>query len=141
MGRKELISRHQAPSPNLKYAERQRLTLLQFGTCPQEAKAIAAPGQPAIADGFGLEEESTWGTLTTTTEFDSQFQSLDEQSKLYVGKYPSLPGWYRGYYENIVAAVRGEAEALVDPETARDGLRVIELARQSHNEGRTVPWS
>lgn len=40
-----------------------------------------------------------------------------------------------------MAAVRGEAEVLVEPETARDGLRVIELERQSHNEGHTVPWS
>jgi predicted dehydrogenase len=113
----------------------------QFGTCPQEAKAIASPGQPATAPDFGLEEERIWGTLTTTSEFDSETQSFDEQSKLYIGKYPSLPGWYRGYYENVVAAVRGDAEVLVSPETARDGLKVIELARQSHNEGRTVPWS
>ncbi|KAK4451402.1 hypothetical protein QBC34DRAFT_400902 [Podospora aff. communis PSN243] len=116
-------------------------TYLKFGTCPQEAKAMAAPGQPAVAPDFGLEEERIWGTLTTTSEFDPEIQSYDEQSKLYIGKYPSLPGWYRGYYENVVAAIRGDAEVLVDPETARDGLRVIELARQSHNESRTVPWS
>ncbi|KAK0656899.1 oxidoreductase [Cercophora newfieldiana] len=116
-------------------------TYLKFGTCPQEAKAIDAPGEPASAPDFGLEDPRIWGTLTTTSEFDSENQEYDEESKLYIGKYPSLPGWYRGYYENIVAAIRGDVEVLVDPETARDGLRVIELARQSHNEGRTVTWS
>ncbi|KAK0702157.1 hypothetical protein B0H67DRAFT_650222 [Lasiosphaeris hirsuta] len=116
-------------------------TYLKFGTCPQEAKAMAAPGEPAAAPDFGLEDANIWGTLTTTTKFDSDSQTLDEQSGLYVGKYPSLPGWYRGYYENVVAAIRESADLFVKPETARDGLRVIELARKSHEEGRAIAWS
>jgi predicted dehydrogenase len=55
--------------------------------------------------------------------------------------YPSLPGSYRAYYENVVDAIRGREKIMVDPQTARDGLRVIELARESHEKGRTVPWS
>lgn len=58
-----------------------------------------------------------------------------------MGKYPSLPGWYRGYYENIVDAIRGKSKVNVDPETARDGIRIIELARESHVKGATVLWS
>ncbi|KAK0751632.1 oxidoreductase [Schizothecium vesticola] len=116
-------------------------TYLKFGTDPQEARAIAAPGQPATDPSFGLEDESIWGTLSTTSPFDEAHQVLDPASGLYVGRFPSLPGWYRGYYENVAAAVRGEAEVFVRPETARDGLRVIELARQSHAEGRTVSWA
>lgn len=114
---------------------------VKFGSCPQEAKAIAAPGQPAVESGFGVEDERIWGTLTTTQEFDTESQKLDEGSGLYVGRYPSLPGWYRGYYENVVDAIRGKAEICVTPETARDGLRVIELARESHEKGCTIPWS
>ncbi len=68
-------------------------------------------------------------------------QKLDEATQKYVGKYPSVPGWYRGYYENVVEAIRGRQEIYVKPETARDGLRVIELARESHAKGITVPWS
>lgn len=122
-------------------------TFLKFGTDPQEAKTIAAPGKPATDPNFGMEEERIWGTLTTTEEYDAENQTRDEGTGLFVGKYPSKPGWYRGYYENVVKAIRSEGEAgagdilVVKPETARDGLRVIELARQSHNEGRTVPWS
>lgn len=113
----------------------------QFGTDPQEARAMASPGQPATDPSFGLEDESIWGTLSTTAPFDEAHQVLDPASGLYVGRYPSLPGWYRGYYENVAAAVRGEAEVFVRPESVRDGLRVIELARQSHVEGRTVSWA
>ncbi|SPQ18383.1 e7dee994-338e-460b-b76b-391a4ad60ef8 [Thermothielavioides terrestris] len=116
-------------------------TYLKFGTCPQESQALAAPGQPALSADWGVEDEQIWGTLTTTTEFDATCQKFDEKSKKYIGKYPSLPGWYRGYYEKLVAAIRGKEEVFVKPETARDGLRIIELARESHAKGCTVAWS
>lgn len=58
-----------------------------------------------------------------------------------MGKYPSFQGRYRGYYENVAAAILGREEVYVKPETARDGLRVIELARESHEKGCTVAWS
>ncbi len=116
---------------------------MQFGTCPQEAKAIAAPGQPAVDPSFGVEDESIWGTLTTTSKFDAASEEFVDDGGIrhYVGRYPSLPGWYCGYYEKVAAAVRGRAEVDVRPETARDGLRVMELARESHKRGCTVPWS
>ncbi|KAK1757825.1 hypothetical protein QBC47DRAFT_377055 [Echria macrotheca] len=116
-------------------------TYLKFGSDPQEARALASPCHPASDPGYGLEPQEIWGTLTTTDEFDPDHQVLDEASGLYVGKFPSLPGWYRGYYENVVRAIRGEEEVYVRPEESRDGLRVIELARQSFDEGRTVAWS
>lgn len=97
--------------------------------------------QPATAEDYGREDERIWGTLTTNTEFDAEHQKLDGESKLYIGKYPSLPGWYRGYYENIVEAIRGNAKAEVDPAMARDGIRIIELARESHAKGATVLFS
>lgn len=113
----------------------------QFGTCPQESQAIAAPGQPATSPEFGVEDESIWGTLTTTAEFAPEHQQFDEESRKFIGKYPSLRGWYRGYYENVSGAIRGREEVLVRSETARDGLRIIELARESHEKGCTVAWS
>lgn len=113
----------------------------QFGTDPQEAKTIASPGQPALDPVFGSEPERTWGTLTTTYPYDTAHQSKDEATGLYIGQYPSIDGSYRKYYEDVVSAIRGEGKVVVTPEIARDGLRVIELARQSHKEGRSVPWS
>lgn len=114
---------------------------VKFGTDPQEAKAIASPGQAATAEDYGREDEIIWGTLATTAEFDATNQKFDSGSKLYVGKYPSLPGWYRGYYENVVEAIQGREKVDVDPATARDGIRVIELARESHAKGATVLFS
>lgn len=116
------------------------LTSMQFGKCPQEARAIAEPGKPANDPNYGVEDESIWGTLTTTKEFDPKVQKLDESSGKYIGTYPSLPGWYRGYYENIVDAIRGKAKVNVTPEEATMGLKIIELARQSHEQHRTMPF-
>ncbi|KAJ3054537.1 hypothetical protein HK097_001566 [Rhizophlyctis rosea] len=114
-------------------------SFIKFGTDPQEAKAIASPGQPALSPTFGDELPAAWGTLTTITQFDAS-QSLDSDSKKWIGKYPSLPGWYRGYYEGVVAAIKGEKEVYVKAETAGDGLKVIELARRSAEEGVTLKW-
>lgn len=113
---------------------------VKFGTDPQEAAAVAAPGKPATDPKYGAENERIWGTLSTHTEFDAKTQTFDEESGLYLGKYPSLLGWYRGYYENVVDAIRGRKEICVTAEAARDGLKVIELARESHEKGVTVPF-
>ncbi len=102
---------------------------------------MAMPGKPAVDPNYGVEDERIWGTLTTKTQFDPKWQVFDDVSQKYSGKYPSLPGYYRGYYENVVDAIRGTAQVNVLPETARDGLRVIELARESHHQGATMPWS
>ncbi|KAK0630242.1 hypothetical protein B0T17DRAFT_527968 [Bombardia bombarda] len=124
------------------YKERDTYFIIvhQFGTCPQENKAIAAPGKPATDPDYGLESEDIWGTLTTTAEFDGSSQKFDEGSQKYIGKYPSLRGWYRGYYENVAAAINGTGAVSVQPETARDGLKIIEMAKESHETGRTVAW-
>jgi len=72
---------------------------------------------------------------------DSKSQKWDEASKHYIGKYPSLPGSYRGYYERVVDAIKGKGEVPVTAEDARIGLRIMELARESHEKGCTVSWS
>jgi scyllo-inositol 2-dehydrogenase (NADP+) len=47
-------------------------------------------------------------------------------------------GRYLAFYEALVAAVRGEGPVPVDPADAREGLRLIELARRSAVEGRRL---
>lgn len=90
---------------------------------------------------FGVEEKTLHGLLTTYDEFDSQSQIYDPQRKKYIGRFPTITGRIRGYYENVVDAIRGKAELLVKPEQSRDAIRVIELARKSHETGMTIPWS
>jgi predicted dehydrogenase len=98
-------------------------------------------GMSATNPSFGAEDPTLYGTLTTLTELDRRSQTFDPKSKKYIGNYPTVPGRWRGFYENLADAVRGRAEIAVKAEDSRDGLRVMELARKSHETGTTLPWS
>ena len=90
--------------------------------------------------GFGIEPNRTWGQLTTLKQVDTS-QKYDEASRKYHGKFPSIRGNHLDYYKDVVAAIRGEQELVVKPIEGRDGIRIIELARESHKIGATVKWS
>jgi predicted dehydrogenase len=96
-------------------------------------------GMSASASGFGAEDPRLYGILTTLERFDDT-QALERKSDKYIGHYPTVPGRWRGFYENLADAVRGNAELEVKAEDSRDGLRIMELARESHETGRTLPW-
>jgi predicted dehydrogenase len=49
-----------------------------------------------------------------------------------------VPGAYETFYRQMAAAVRDEGPVPVPAEAARDMLRVIESARRSSADGRTV---
>lgn len=100
-------------------------SFVKYGMDPQEdlLKAGATPGGP----GWGLEPSACWGKLTTQID-DLHFE----------GQLESLPGRYQGFYENIYAALNGEAALSVTAAQARDTIRLIELAQQSSAEGRTL---
>jgi hypothetical protein len=97
-------------------------------------------GQVATDKGFGEEPDSTFGKLATLKKVDAS-QTYNEASKKFVGNFPSIKGNYVGYYEDLVAAIRGERVLEVKPQDSRDGIRVIELARESHNKSVAVAWS
>lgn len=80
------------------------------------------------------------GILTTYEEFDSSIQKLDPETNKYTGRYPTVTGRWMGLYENVADAINGKAELEVKATQSRDGLRVIELARESHDKGATVAW-
>lgn len=89
---------------------------------------------------FGLEDPRLYGVLTTLDRFD-ETQALERKSQKYIGHFPTIPGRWRGFYENLADAVRGKGELAVKAKDSRDGLKIMELARESHKTGRTVPWS
>jgi len=89
---------------------------------------------------FGVESEETYGLLVTKKKVHDG-QTKDEASGRYIGKYPSARGDYVGFYKDLVAAIHGKGELKVKPEQSRDGIRVIELARESAEKGATVPFS
>ncbi|KAL3421167.1 oxidoreductase [Phlyctema vagabunda] len=111
---------------------------VKHGTDAQEAHAIA--GMPSTDPGFGVEDPHLHGLLTTYAEFDG-CQHYDAARKKFIGRYPTITGYIRGYYEDLVQAVRGKAEFQVQAQHSRDGIRIMELARLSHERAATVPWS
>ena len=111
----------------------------QYGDDIQERQTIS--GMSYDDPQFGINLESEYGTLTTYAEFDHKNQKYDENTKKYAGKYPTLDGYGRGYYESLAKTIRGGEPFDVNPQTSRDGIRLMELARESHSKGQTVAWS
>ncbi len=111
----------------------------QRSTCPQEEQITV--GVKPLDPGFGTEPEQFQGILTTYDSFDSKFQTLDQEINKYTGRYPTITGRWLGLYENVANAINGKGDLEVKPTQSRDVLRVIELARESHNKGITVPWT
>ena len=82
------------------------------------------PQEPALKDGADphgpfADDPAFYGTLTTAAGSE---------------RVPTEPGRYLGFYEAVVAAIRDGAPPPVDPADARDGLRIVERARQSSNQ-------
>ena len=97
-------------------------SFVKHGLDPQEAamNGGATPDRP----GFGVEEARWHGNFTAP---DGSVETIE-----------TLPGRYLAFYEGVVEAIAGGAPPPVDPADSREGLRLIELARRSAAEGRTL---
>jgi scyllo-inositol 2-dehydrogenase (NADP+) len=97
---------------------------VKYGLDPQE-EALKQGGSPTQAN-WGADPEPEWGTLARC---DGEVQRK---------KYPTLPGCYQNYYENVYRAIRGTEELVVTASQGRDVIRIIELAQESANQKRLV---
>ncbi|MCJ1256781.1 hypothetical protein MMC24_004605 [Lignoscripta atroalba] len=89
-----------------------------------QLKAGKKPGDP----GFGVESQDRHGTLTTLT-------AGKPSSK----RYPTVePVTYSAFYSQFAKALAGQGEVPVQPEGSSEVIRLIELARQSTQEGKTL---
>jgi scyllo-inositol 2-dehydrogenase (NADP+) len=104
-------------------------SFVKYGMDVQEAALKAGLRPDEVAD-WGKEPEAHWGRINT----DFQGQHL-------VGQVESEPGDYRGFYANVYRAITEDAALAVTAEQARNTIRIIELARQSSAEKKTVPFS
>ena len=97
-------------------------SFVKHGLDPQEAamNGGATPDGP----GFGVEEARWHGNFTAP---DGSVETIE-----------TIPGRYLAFYEGVVEAIAGRAPPPVDPADSREGLRLIELARRSAAEGRTL---
>lgn len=80
------------------------------------------------------------GTLASYEEVDGDIQKFEKEAGRYVGRYPTVRGRWMQLYENVAAHLNGKAGLDIKLEEVRDVLRIIELARESHEKGVTVAW-
>jgi len=93
----------------------------KYGCDEQESKLMKGL-LPNIKD-WGKEEEQNWGIVHSN------------EGKY---KYPTIEGSYADIFENIYQAIANKSELLVKPEEALEVIRVIEIAKKSFEEKRTV---
>ncbi|MCD9141566.1 Gfo/Idh/MocA family oxidoreductase [Streptomyces albireticuli] len=101
---------------------------VKYGLDPQEA-ALREGRRPADdRAAWGVEPECAWGRLGSG------------ESPLTGGgdPVPTLPGDYPAYYAAVAEALRTGGEPPVTAREAAEALRVLEAARVSATEGRTV---
>jgi predicted dehydrogenase len=105
----------------------------KFGLDPQEPALVAGARVPRMGTpGEWLPEaEEHWGTLSVAPV-------LADPGKLVVNKVQTLPGDYRHFYANVRDAIAGKAELAVPSSAGFDVVRLLELARVSSRQGRTI---
>ncbi|HYP26192.1 MAG TPA: oxidoreductase [Blastocatellia bacterium] len=103
-------------------------SFVKYGLDPQE-EALKQGRAPSEA-GWGREPEERWGTLFTEAEGSSVRSKVE-----------TVAGSYQAFYQNVADAISGRAGLSVKPEEARDTIRIIELAVESSEQRRTVPFS
>ncbi len=115
-------------------AARTRPRFLLHGTQGAFVKQSFDPQEGNLRHGYiptdtawGREPEENWGLLT-----------LSENGALTQRRVPSAKCDYRDFYANLRDAMLGKAKLAVSPEWALDVMRLLELARHSSNERRTV---
>ena len=108
----------------------------KYGLDPQEPALVAGAKVPRIGedgDHIWLEEsEEHWGILTVAPD-------LAEPAILVRSKIETRPGDYRLFYANVRDAINGAAELAVKPEDGYRVVKLLEMARESSREERTLP--
>lgn len=100
-------------------------SFVKYGTDPQEA--MLRQGRSPGEKGWGAEPEEAWGILHVGPEDPVARRKLE-----------TVSGSYLVFYENIGAVIREDADLIVKPGEARDAVRIIEAAMQSHAQKRVV---
>ena len=106
----------------------------KYGLDPQEPALVGGAVVPPMGDAreWLAETEAAWGTVVVASDPAEPGQLTRTTVKTELGDY-------RGFYANVRDAINGRGSLNV---TAEDGYRVVrllEMARQSSLEGRTLP--
>jgi scyllo-inositol 2-dehydrogenase (NADP+) len=104
----------------------------KHGLDPQESALVGGAKVPRMGEGEWLAEpESEWGTLTVAPV-------LADPATLVRTKVKTELGDYRGYYANVRDAIHGVAKLAVTPEDGYRTVKLLEMARESSAQGRTL---
>jgi scyllo-inositol 2-dehydrogenase (NADP+) len=104
----------------------------KYGLDPQEPALVGGAKVPRMDEGEWLAEpESHWGTLTVAP-------GLADPGNLVRTRVKTELGDYRGYYANVRDAINGVAKLAVTPEDGYRTVRLLEMARESWAQGRTL---
>jgi scyllo-inositol 2-dehydrogenase (NADP+) len=105
----------------------------KYGLDPQEPALVAGAKVPLIGDPAPWlpEAQQHWGTLTVAP-------ILADPGTLVVQPVPTIPGDYRHFYANLRDTINGTAELAIPSAAGYLAVRLLELARQSSQEGRTI---
>ncbi len=105
----------------------------KHGLDPQEPTLVAGAKVPRMGSGDNWlqEDESAWGTLTVAPLLDDPATLTRSQVKTELGDY-------RHFYANVRDAVNGTAELAIPSTDGYNVIRLLELARTSSSEGRTI---
>jgi scyllo-inositol 2-dehydrogenase (NADP+) len=106
-----------------------RGSFIKFGMDVQE-QALASGHKPNDSLDWGREPEDLQGKINT-----------EVHGIHFTGKVESETGDYRKYYRNVYQAIIGQAALAVTPQQARQTIRIIELAEQSHAEKRWMRYT
>jgi scyllo-inositol 2-dehydrogenase (NADP+) len=104
----------------------------KFGLDPQEPALVAGAKVPRMGEGDWLaEKESEWGVLTVAPV-------PADPGTLVRTSIQTEFGDYRHYYANVRDAINGTTPLAVTPQDGYRVIRLLELARQSSKEARTL---
>ena len=103
-------------------------SFVKHGFDPQE-EALKRGFTPSESN-WGDEPAEQWGKLIT------RVGGLELE-----GRVKTMAGCYQSFYQNIVDVIGGRAELAVKPEEAGRTIRIIELARESSEQKRTIHFS
>jgi scyllo-inositol 2-dehydrogenase (NADP+) len=107
----------------------------KYGLDGQEPALLGGAKVPTVGQGEWLmEPEAQWGTLTVAPV-------LADPANLTRTRVRTEAGDYRGYYANVRDAITGVGKLAVTPEDGWRTIRLLEMARVSSVERRTLPVS
>lgn len=100
---------------------------VKYGLDVQEEALKQGHRPQSVNSLWGHEPEKNWGKINT-----------EVNGLHYIGKIETLPGCYQSFYRNIADHLINGCDLEVKAEEARDVVRIIEYAGQSHLEGKTI---